>query len=95
MWKFLYTHGATVIGVITFLLLLSAMIVLTSGPWEIIVTPKLLPLLKPKKDEEKKPLKIREFGPGLWATGGTPEDEQKKNNGVIHTKKPEYIEEKK
>ena len=87
MWKYLGSHGSTVIGVSVLILLLSLIILLMFTPLQITLAPRLLPLSPRVKEPEKRPLKIREYAPGLWATGGTPEDKAKKENGVLNTDK--------
>ena len=87
MWKYLSSHGSTVIGVSALILLSSLIILLMFTPLQITLVPRLLPLSPKVKEPEKRPLKIREYAPGLWATGGTPEDKAKKENGVLNTDK--------
>ena len=87
MWKYLSSHGSTVIGASVLILLLSLIILLMFTPLQITLVPRLLPLSPRVKEPEKRPLKIREYAPGLWATGGTPEDKAKKENGVLNTDK--------
>ena len=88
MWKYLSSHGSTVIGASVLILLLSLIILLMFTPLQITLVPRLLPLSPRVKEPEKRPLKIREYAPGLWATGGTPEDKAKKESGVLNTDKP-------
>lgn len=88
MWKYLSSRGSTVIGVSVLILLLSLIILLMFTPLQITLVPRLLPLSPRVKEPEKRPLKIREYAPGLWATGGTPEDKAKKESGVLNTDKP-------
>lgn len=88
MWKYLGSHGSTVIGVSVLILLLSLIILLMFTPLQITLVPRLLPLSPRAKEQDKRPLKIREYAPGLWATGGTPEDKAKKESGVLNTDKP-------
>ena len=88
MWKYLNTHGFTVIGVSALILLSFLIILLMFIPLQITLVPRLLPLSPRVKEPEKRPLKIREYAPGLWATGGTPEDKAKTENGVLNTDKP-------
>ena len=87
MWKYLSSHGSTVIGASVLILLLSLIILLMFTPLQITLVPRLLPLSPRVNEPEKRPLKIREYAPGLWATGGTPEDKAKKENGVLNTDK--------
>lgn len=87
MWKYLSSHGSTVIGVSVLILLSSLIILLMCIPLQITLAPRLLPLSPRVKEPEKRPLKIREYAPGLWATGGTPEDKAKRENGVLNTDK--------
>ena len=87
MWKYLSSHGSTVIGVSALILLSSLIILLMFTPLQITLVPRLLPLSPRVNEPEKRPLKIREYAPGLWATGGTPEDKAKRENGVINTDK--------
>ena len=87
MWKYLSSHGSTVIGVSALILLSSLIILLMFTPLQITLVPRLLPLSPRVNEPEKRPLKIREYAPGLWATGGTPEDKAKKENGVLNTDK--------
>lgn len=87
MWKYLSTRGSIVIGVSALILLSSLIILLMFTPLQITLVPRLLPLSPRAKEPEKRPLKIREYAPGLWATGGTPEDKAKKENGVLNTDK--------
>jgi len=88
MWKYLSSHGSTVIGASVLILLSSLIILLMFTPLQITLVPRLLPLSPRVKEPEKRPLKIREYAPGLWATGGTPDDKTKKENGVLNTDKP-------
>ena len=88
MWKFLNSHGSTVIGVSVLILLSFLITLLMFTPLQITLVPRLLPLSPRAKEPEKRPLKIREYAPGLWATGGTPADKAKTENGVINTDKP-------
>ena len=87
MWKYLSSHGSTVIGASVLILLLLLIILLMFTPLQITLVPRLLPLSPRVKEPEKRPLKIREYAPGLWATGGTPEDKAKRENGVLNTDK--------
>ena len=87
MWKYLSSHGSTVIGASVLILLSFLIILLMFTPLQITLVPRLLPLSPRVNEPEKRPLKIREYAPGLWATGGTPEDKAKKENGVLNTDK--------
>ena len=87
MWKYLGLTGITVIVAGALIFLLSIIILLMFTPLQITLVPRLLPLSPRAKEPEKRPLKIREYAPGLWATGGTPEDKAKKENGVLNTDK--------
>lgn len=82
MWKYLGSVGITaiVVGALTFWLMMYSLSMFF--PFRSQVVPKLLPLLPKQKDQDKKPLKIKEYGPGLWATGGNAEDKFKRENGV-------------
>jgi hypothetical protein len=42
----------------------------------------LLPSSPKQNDKDKKRLPIKEYGPGLWATGGNAEDKFLRENGV-------------
>jgi hypothetical protein len=88
VWKYLNSHGSTAIGVSVLILLSFLIILLMCFPLQITLVPRLLPLSPRVKEPEKRPLKIREYAPGLWATGGTPEDKAKTENGVLNTDKP-------
>jgi len=88
MWKYLSTHGSIAIGVSALILLSSLIILLMFTPLQITLVPRLLPLSPRVKEPEKRPLKNREYAPGLWATGGTPEDKAKTEGGVLNTDKP-------
>jgi len=88
MWKYLNSPGSTAIVAGALILLSSLIMLLMFTPLQITLVPRLLPLSPRVKEPEKRPLKIREYAPGLWATGGTAEDKAKKENGVLNTDKP-------
>lgn len=91
MWKYLSTAGITaiVVGALTFWLMMYSLSMFF--PFRSQVAPKLLPLLPKQNDKDKKRLPIKEYGPGLWATGGNVEDKFLRENGVIKTE-PTKIE---
>lgn len=82
MWKYLSLHGITAIvaGALTFWLMMYSLSMFS--PFRNQVVPKLLPSLPKQNDKDKKRLPIKEYGPGLWATGGNAEDKHKRENGV-------------
>ena len=82
MWKYLGSAGITAIGAgaLTFWLMMYSLSMFF--PFRSRVVPKLLPLLPKQNDKDKKPLRIKEYGPGLWATGGNAEDKFLRENGV-------------
>jgi len=88
MWKYLGSAGITAIvaGALIFLLMMYSLSMFF--PFRSRVVPKLLPSLPSPSDKDKRPLRIKEYGPGLWATGGNAEDKFKRENGVEHTNKP-------
>jgi len=88
VWKYLNLTGITAIvaGASIFLLLMLTLSMFF--PLRGRHVPKLLPSLPSPNDKEKKRLPIREYGPGLWATGGTAEDKNKRESGVLNTDKP-------
>lgn len=88
MWKYLGSIGiiATVAGALIFLLLITTLLMFF--PFRGRLVPKLLPSLPKVIEPDKKRLPIREYGPGLWATGGTAEDKHNKEMGVENTNKP-------
>lgn len=88
MWKYLGLTGITVIGVAALIFLLSITTLSMFFPLRGRIVPKSLPSLPNPNEKDKKRLPIREYGPGLWATGGTVEDKFKRENGVEHTNKP-------
>lgn len=87
MWKFLSSAGITAIvaGALIFSLLITTLSMFF--PLRGRIVPKSLPSLPSPNEKDKKRLPIREYGPGLWATGGTADDKQKKENGVLNTDK--------
>ena len=93
MWKYLSIAGitATVAAALIFWLLLTTLSMFF--PFRSRLAPKLPPSLPKPNPPEKKRLPLKEYGPGLWATGGTAEDKHKMENGVEHTKKPEIDKE--
>jgi hypothetical protein len=88
VWKYLGSAGTTaiVVGALIFLFMMYSLSMFF--PFRSRVVPKLLPSLPSPNDKEKRPLRIKEYGPGLWATGGNAEDKFKRENGVEHTDKP-------
>jgi hypothetical protein len=82
MWKYLSFAGITaiVVGALTFWLMM--LLLSMYSPFRNQVVPKLLPSLPSPNDQGKKRLPIKEYGPGLWATGGNAEDKFKRENGV-------------
>ena len=88
MWKYLSLTGITAIVAGASIFLSLVIVLLMFIPLQITLVPKLLPLSPRVKEPEKRPLKIREYAPGLWATGGTPEDKAKTENGVLNTDTP-------
>lgn len=88
MWKYLSFAG--IIVIVVGALIFSLMMVSLSMyfPFRGRVVPKLLPSLPKVIEPEKKRLPIREYGPGLWATGGIAEDKHRKEMGVENTNKP-------
>lgn len=88
MWKYLGSLGtiATVVGALIFLLSITTLSMFS--PLRGRIVPKLLPSLPSPNEKDKKRLPIRDYGPGLWATGGTAEDKHKKESGVLNTDKP-------
>jgi hypothetical protein len=88
MWKYLGSVGITaiVVGALIFWLMMYSLSMFS--PFRNRVAPKLLPSLPKQNDKDKKRLPIKEYGPGLWATGGNAEDKFKRENGVEHTDKP-------
>lgn len=88
MWKTLAGVG-TIAAIVGALIFFVSMLSLSMFfPFRGRQLPKLLPLLPLVKDQEKAPLPIKIFGPGLWATGGMPDDKFKRENGVEHVKHP-------
>jgi hypothetical protein len=87
MWKYLGSVGITAIvaGALIFLLMMYSLSMFF--PFRSRVVPRLLPSLPSPSDKEKRPLRIKEYGPGLWATGGNAEDKFKRENGVLNTEK--------
>jgi hypothetical protein len=87
MWKYLSSVGITAIvaGALIFLLMMYSLSMFF--PFRSRVVPRLLPSLPSPSDKDKKPLRIKEYGPGLWATGGNAEDKFKRENGVVNTDK--------
>ena len=85
MWKYLGSHGITAIvaGALIFSLMMYSLSMFF--PFRNQVVPKLLPSLPKQNDKDKKPLRIKEYGPGLWATGGSAEDKFLRENGVQNT----------
>jgi hypothetical protein len=88
VWKYLSLTGITaiVVGALIFLLLMLTLSMFF--PLRGRLAPKLLPSLPSPNEKDKKRLPIREYGPGLWATGGTAEDKNKRESGVLNTDKP-------
>lgn len=88
MWKYLSLAGFTAIGVgaLIFLLLMVALSMFFPSRGRLV--PKLLPSLPKVIEPDKKRLPIRDYGPGLWATGGTASDKFMKEMGVENTNKP-------
>ena len=82
MWKYLGSAGTTaiVVGALIFLFMMYSLSMFF--PFRSRVVPKLLPSLPSPNDKEKRPLRIKEYGPGLWATGGNAEDKFLRENGV-------------
>jgi len=82
MWKYLGSLGITAIvaGALIFSLMMYSLSMFF--PFRNQVVPKLLPSLPKQNDKDKKRLPIKEYGPGLWATGGNAEDKFKRENGV-------------
>ena len=95
MWKYLSLTGITAIvaGALIFLLLMLTLSMYF--PLRGRIAPKLLPSLPSPNEKDKKRLPIREYGPGLWATGGTVEDKFKRENGVLNTDKTTIEKDKK
>ena len=87
MWKYLGLTGITVIVAGALIFLLSITTLSMFFPLRGRIVPKSLPLLPSPNEKDKKRLPIREYGPGLWATGGTVEDKFKRENGVLNTEK--------
>ena len=87
MWKYLGLTGITVIVAGALIFLLSITTRSMFFPLRGRIVPKSLPLLPSPNEKDKKRLPIREYGPGLWATGGTVEDKFKRENGVLNTDK--------
>ena len=87
MWKYLGLTGITVIVAGALIFLLSITTLSMFFPLRGRIVPKSLPLLPSPNEKDKKRLPIREYGPGLWATGGTVEDKFKRENGVLNTDK--------
>jgi hypothetical protein len=87
MWKYLGSVGITAIvaGALIFLLMMYSLSMFF--PFRSRVVPRLLPSLPSPSDKEKRPFRIKEYGPGLWATGGNAEDKFKRENGVLNTEK--------
>ena len=88
MWKYLGSLGiiVTVAGALIFLLLMLTLSMFF--PFRGRLVPKLLPSSPKVIEPDKKRFPIRDYGPGLWATGGTAEDKAKKEMGVENTDKP-------
>jgi hypothetical protein len=65
MWTFLSMHGITALRAIPLILLSSILIVLMFHPLELVVSPKLPPLLPLRKEDPKKitPKKESELEP--------------------------------
>ena len=82
MWKYLGLTGITVIVAGELIFLLSITTLSMFFPFRNQVVPKLLPSLPKQNDKDKKRLPIKEYGPGLWATGGSAEDKFLRENGV-------------
>jgi hypothetical protein len=82
VWKYLGSAGTTaiVVGALIFLFMMYSLSMFF--PFRSRVVPKLLPSLPSPNDKEKRPLRIKEYGPGLWATGGNAEDKFLRENGV-------------
>lgn len=87
MWKYLSLTGITAIVVGALIFLLSITTLSMFFPLRGRIVPKSLPLLPSPNEKDKKRLPIREYGPGLWATGGTAEDKIKRESGVLNTDK--------
>lgn len=87
MWKYLGLTGITAIVAGALIFLLSITTLSMFFPLRGRIVPKSLPLLPSPNEKDKKRLPIREYGPGLWATGGTVEDKFKRENGVLNTDK--------
>jgi hypothetical protein len=87
MWKYLGSTGITVIVAGALIFLLSITTLSIFFPLRGRIVPKSLPSFPSPNEKDKKRLPIREYGPGLWATGGTVEDKFKRENGVINTDK--------
>ena len=87
MWKYLGLTGITVIVAGALIFLLSITTLSMFFPLRGRIVPKSLPLLPSPNEKDKKRLPIREYGPGVWATGGTVEDKFKRENGVLNTDK--------
>ena len=87
MWKYLGSVGITAIVAGALIFLLSITTLSMFFPLRGRIVPKSLPLLPSPNEKDKKRLPIREYGPGLWATGGTVEDKFKRENGVLNTDK--------
>ena len=87
MWEYLGLTGITVIVAGALIFLLSITTLSMFFPLRGRIVPKSLPLLPSPNEKDKKRLPIREYGPGLWATGGTVEDKFKRENGVLNTDK--------
>lgn len=88
MWKYLSFAGITAIGAGALMFLLFLTTLSMFFPLRVRNVPKSPLSLPSPNEKDKKRLPIREYGPGLWATGGTANDKQKKENGVEHTDKP-------
>ena len=95
MWKYLGLTGITVIVAGALIFLLSITTLSMFFPLRGRIVPKSLPLLPSPNEKDKKRLPIREYGPGLWATGGTVEDKFKRENGVLNTDKTTIEKDKK
>lgn len=88
MWKYLGFVGITVIGAGALIFSLMMVSLSMFFPFRGRVVPKLLPSLPKVIEPDRKRLPIREYGPGLWATGGTANDKHNKEMGVENTNKP-------
>ena len=88
MWKYLGLTGITVIVAGALIFLLSITTLSMFFPLRGRIVPKSLPSLPSPNEKDKKPLRIKEYGPGLWATGGNAEDKFKRESGVLNTDKP-------